>query len=111
MRKTISTFAVIIFLIMGACGSPEQENANDYSLRGAHRGASGDMSESIEGYSRAIELEPENASFYIARAVSYDMNGDYQLAVQDAERAIELRPDLKEGLQAQLSYLREKANR
>ena len=110
MRKTISTFAVIIFLIMGACGSPEPENANDYALRGAQRGAVGDMLGSIEDYNKAIRLQPENATLYIAPAVSYDMNGDYQSVVQDTERAIELQPDLEVGLQAQLSFLREKAN-
>lgn len=110
MRKTISTFAVIIFLIMGGCGSPEPENANDYALRGAQRGVSGDLAGSIEDYNKAIELQPENAALFIARAVSYDMNGDYQLAIEDTEKAIELQPDFEEGLQAQLSFLREKTN-
>ncbi len=110
MRKTISTFAVIIFLIMGACGSPDPENANNYFLRGTQRGVAGDMSGAIADLNKAIELEPENAALYFARAGLYDINGDYQLAIEDTEKAIELQPDLEEGLQAQLSFLREKVN-
>ena len=51
---------------------------------------------SIEGFDKAIELDPDYAAAYHNRGISYSDLGQYQRSIEDYDKAIELDPDYAE---------------
>ncbi|MBK7931884.1 MAG: tetratricopeptide repeat protein [Acidobacteria bacterium] len=56
--------------------------------QGTRLPGSGNLTASIEGYSKAIELVPRNAKFYNGRGISYMMLEQDGLARKDFDKAI-----------------------
>lgn len=76
--------------------NPAALTAGDWLAKAYAYSASGQYSESIDAFSKAIELEPRNADAYGNRAVSYSRIGNYQKAIEDFNKAIEINPNLAE---------------
>ncbi len=55
--------------------------------------AKGDYNRAIEGYTKAIELQPDLAITYSNRGGTYRDKGDYDRAIEDCSTAIRLKPD------------------
>lgn len=66
--------------------------AGTYLKRGIFYCESGQTTQAISSYKKAVELDPRNASIYSNRAIVYTKLGQYDLAVSDCSRAIELDP-------------------
>jgi Ca2+-binding EF-hand superfamily protein len=58
---------------------------------------SGKWQNSIDAYTRAIELDADNAVFYQNRAAAYIKAGEFEKALQDAEECIRLNPEYDKG--------------
>ncbi|CAN0020001.1 unnamed protein product, partial [Laminaria digitata] len=55
---------------------------------------SGKWAEAVEGYTRAIDLDPDNKVYYSNRSAAYLKLGDAKSkALKDAERCMELAPE------------------
>jgi tetratricopeptide (TPR) repeat protein len=56
--------------------------------------AKGKYAESIESYTKAIEVDPENINAYIQRGMAYSITKDYQKAVADYSLVLQRNPDM-----------------
>ena len=59
---------------------------------GFNHWSKGEYLESIECYSKAIELNPAQVAAYVNRGITYSAMQDYDSAIQDYDRALELNP-------------------
>ena len=57
---------------------------------------SGDHSNAINAFTKAIELEPKYTGAYITRGIAYGELGNYRQAIENFKKAIELNPELTE---------------
>ena len=64
--------------------------AIDWFEKGFASGISGDVSHTINAYTKAIGLNPKYAEFYNYRGNAYSNLGNYKQAVEDYNKAIEL---------------------
>lgn len=69
------------------------EKSLEYKEIGNQHFKDGRFEESIEMFSKAIELDPENPIFYCNRSISYASLGEYEKSVLDARIAIDKRRD------------------
>lgn len=53
----------------------------------------GKLSEAIQFYSQAIELDPVNHVLFSNRSAAHAKAGNYQEALKDGEKTVELKPD------------------
>lgn len=68
------------------------EEAEAHKLRGNEFMKAGKMTEAIEAYSLAIEVDPANAVLWNNRSAAHIKAGDASSAVRDAMEAVRLRP-------------------
>lgn len=67
-------------------------SATDWFEKGYALGTAGRHQESMDAYTRAIELNPRYASAYSNRCLAYTNLGEHRQAIRDCDRAIELDP-------------------
>lgn len=73
-----------------------EPNAEFYSERGYVEWKKELFSDSIDDFTKAIELEPNTAFFYVGRGNAYGCMEKYNEAIKDFQKAIQLNP--KEGM-------------
>lgn len=56
--------------------------------------AKGKYAESIEAYTRAIEVDPDNLNAYIQRGLAYSITKEYEKAAADYSLVLEKKPDM-----------------
>lgn len=64
-----------------------------HNLRGWDYSKSGDFSNAISEYTKALELDPDDAMTYFNRGLIYYSMGDYHRAISDFSKTIELNPN------------------
>ena len=64
-----------------------------YYTRGRASSEKGEVDKAIEGYTKAIELNPKFAQAYYQRGLAYARKGEVDKAIEDYTKAIELDPD------------------
>ena len=67
-------------------------SATEWFERGYKLGKSGNNSDAVKAFSKAIELNPRYAKAYYNRGVVYGKLGNDQQAIKDYNKAIELDP-------------------
>ena len=65
-------------------------SAREYLRRGIEAEQRGQHLETIESYTRAIELKPNAEEAYLMRGLAYERQGEHGQAIQDLTRAIDL---------------------
>ena len=54
--------------------------------------SSKDYDAAIEGYNKAVELDPSNPVYYSNRAAAYSSKEEYEKAIVDSKKALEVDP-------------------
>lgn len=70
----------------------KQQIAKDWYTKGYALHMAEKYQQSIEAYSKAIELDPKHAAAYCGRALAYGGLGDTRRAIEDCGKAVKLNP-------------------
>ena len=73
--------------------SRRSDEAKFYDNRGVTYHRKGEIDKAIEGYNKAIELNPDSAITYRNRGVAYYNKGRFHRAIDDFSVVINLTPD------------------
>jgi len=78
----------------GAFNSAVKQNqsVSEYHFEGNLNFAEKRFYDSVDCYSKALELDPENTTFYNNRAAAYNALGLYDLAIQDGAKVLQKEP-------------------
>jgi tetratricopeptide (TPR) repeat protein len=71
-------------------------SATEWVERGYELAISGNYTDAVKAFSKAIELNPQDAAAYCNRGVAYVSLDNYQQAIEDCSKAIELNPQIAE---------------
>ncbi|MFQ5976091.1 MAG: tetratricopeptide repeat protein [Candidatus Hydrothermarchaeales archaeon] len=72
--------------------APVYDEAITYNNRGVAYGKSGEYSNAISEFSKAIEINPKYADIYFNRGLAYRELEEYSKAISDYTKAIEINP-------------------
>ena len=86
------------YTLWADCLKKSPDKPRPLSNYGAALADSGQASEALTYYDKAIKLNPHYYRAYYNRGAAYDALGNYKQAITDFDRAIEINPILCEGL-------------
>ena len=98
MKKIlILTFALFSLWISTALGAPadNQNSAQYWMAQGAQLQMNNDYRNSIEAYTKALEIDNNLFDAYFLRGAAYGRLSKYELAINDFTKALEIGPDSK----------------
>jgi len=76
---------------------PSSEEAEQFKAAGNKALQSGNLTEAIENYTKAIDADGTNHVFYSNRSAAYLKKGDGNNALEDAKSTIAINPDFSKG--------------
>jgi len=95
-RRVMASIKKILGLLMCRCEISRDEHRNRFNNFGVSLRKDGHLNESINFFSKALELEKNDENIYFNMARAYYDKGDFENCTRVLEQALSLNPEFKE---------------